>query len=136
MVARGHAAPAASAGPASALRVAEEPEGSPLEVGDAELAAVVVVAPKGERGAPVVATVGPPSNLAALSRSQRELLPGVTPSRRRWHSSHGHLPSGPISSPDMQWAWVRNPQSGHFLPGPLFAEPCARSSPKHIGHHN
>lgn len=109
---RGHTAPSASAGAASALHVAEQLGGSLWEIGEPVLAAaaVAIVASGGERGAPVsptgealvLPTAGSPSNLAALSCSQRELLPGVMPSRRRWHSSHGHLPSGPASSPNMQ----------------------------------
>lgn len=123
----GHAAPTASAGPKSARHVPEPLEGSPFG------GEVVIVAPGVERGTLAVATARPPSSLAALSCSQTS---GVTPSRRRWHSSHDHLPSDPTSSPDTQWTWARKPQSRHFLTGSLFAEPGPRSSPRQIGHYN
>lgn len=100
-----------------------------LDEEEVATAAVVSVALEGGK-------TDPPSSLAACSRSQTGLLPGNTPSRRRWHSSHGHLPSAPVSRPAVQRAWARNPQPRHFLlPGWFFVEPGARSSSRQIGHH-
>ena len=101
-----------------------------LKLGEAASATV-----EGGMDAPKVGTrAKPPSNLAALSRSQTGLLPGTTPSRRRWHSSHGHLPCGGISI--RQPAWACNPQLGHLLLSqPIVPVPGTRLSSRQMAHH-
>ncbi|CAM9905091.1 unnamed protein product, partial [Ectocarpus sp. 4 AP-2014] len=110
-------------------------EGVSLNLG--ESAPAIACSPDGEvseesRGLCLI--LKPPIHLAACRRNQRGLLPGTTPSCRRWHSSQGRVPPSETLSSARHWPWVCMPQPRHLsVLLPIVTIPGARLSSRQIG---